>query len=172
VRSNATGRLASEVVPERDVDVAVMHHFVGPEASRPVGAASPSWREPTMEHASIEDRLANERNVWLATHRADHPPHLVPVWFVWLDERFWICCSTSQKSRNIDADDRVTVALEDGNAPVVAEGSAVLRERPYPDEVRAAFGEKYQWDIDRPDEDGAYDVLIELPVSRWVFGAP
>ena len=124
-----------------------------------------------MEHHSIPDRLATERNVWLATNREGHPPHLVPVWFVWTD-RFWICCSTSVKSRNLTADARCTVALEDGNAPVVAEGSAILHERPYPADMREAFGEKYQWDIDRPDEDGAYDVLIELSVDRWVFGSP
>ena len=74
-----------------------------------------------MEHDSIEQRLTDERNVWLATSRDGHPPHLVPIWFVWLDERFWICTSQSVKSRNIADHAEVTVALEDGNAPVVAE---------------------------------------------------
>jgi hypothetical protein len=47
-----------------------------------------------------------------------------------------------------------------------------VHARPYPESVCAAFGEKYQWDINRPDEDGAYDVLIEVDPSRWVFGSP
>lgn len=124
-----------------------------------------------MEHP-IEQRLADERNVWLATNRVGHPPHLIPIWFVWDDGRFWICTSQSVKSQNIEADPHVTIALEDGNAPVVGEGIATLHERPYPEAVCLAFGEKYQWDVNRPDEDGAYDVLIEVPVDRWVFGSP
>lgn len=125
-----------------------------------------------MEHDSIEQRLADERNVWLATSRDGHPPHLVPIWFVWRDDRFWICTSQSVKSRNIADSPHVTLALEDGNAPVVIEGTATLHDRPYPDAVCLAFGEKYQWDVNRPDEDGAYDVLIEVEPTRWVFGTP
>jgi len=125
-----------------------------------------------MEHRTLTERLATERNVWLATTRDGHPPHLVPIWFVWHDDRFWICTSTSVKSRNIGDHPHVTVALEDGNAPAVAEGTATLHTRAYPEPVRAAFGAKYQWDIDRPDEDGEYDVLIEIEPTRWVFDAP
>lgn len=125
-----------------------------------------------MSESTIEERLATERNVWLASERSGHPPHLVPIWFVWLEDRFWLCTSTSQKTRNIELDTRVTVALEDGNSPVVAEGVAALHHRPYPNAVRLAFGDKYQWDIDRPDEDGEYDVLIEIVVTRWLFGGP
>lgn len=125
-----------------------------------------------MEHTTLEERLKAERNVWLATNRVDHPPHLVPIWFVWHDGKFWICTSASVKTRNIDADPHVTLALEDGNAPVVVEGTVSVHHRPYPDAVRAAFGDKYQWDVDRPDEDGAYDALLEVTVTRWVFEAP
>jgi len=125
-----------------------------------------------MEQRTTIERLAEDRNVWMATSRAGHPPHLVPIWFVWTEERFWICTSQSVKTRNLLTDPHLTLSLENGNAPVVAEGRATLHERPYPDPVRAAFGEKYQWDINRPDEDGAYDVLIEAQVTRWVFGEP
>jgi len=125
-----------------------------------------------MEHHSIEQRLAEERNVWLATSRAGHPPHLIPIWFVWVDDRFWICTSESVKTRNLATDPHLTVALEDGNAPAVAEGTATLHSRPYPEHICAAFGEKFQWDINRPDEDGAYDVLIEVEPIRWVFASP
>lgn len=126
-----------------------------------------------MEHDSIAQRLSSERNVWLATNRPGRSPHLIPIWFVWIDERFWICTSESVKTRNIAVDPHVSIALENGNAPAVAEGRCVAHERPYPADISAAFGEKYQWDINRlDDEDGAFDVLLKVTVTRWVFDAP
>lgn len=124
----------------------------------------------TTTDASLQERLATERNVWLASHRDGHPPHLVPIWFVWVDERFWLCTSESVKSHNVESDPRVTVALEDGNRPAVAEGEVTVHSRPYPEHVRLAFGEKYQWDVDRADDDSPFDVLLEVTPTRWVFG--
>jgi hypothetical protein len=125
-----------------------------------------------MEHRPIDARLDEEPNVWLASARPGRAPHLVPIWFVWVAGRFWLCTCESRKTRNIEIDSNVTVALENGNAPIVAEGTASLHRRPYPADVKQAFGEKYQWDIDRPDNDGEYEVLIEIEPTRWVFGAP
>ena len=64
-------------------------------------------------------RLASEANLWLATVRRSGEPHLTPVWFIWVDERLWVCTTAKAvKVRNITANGAVSFALEDGNAPV------------------------------------------------------
>ena len=117
-------------------------------------------------------RLQTERNVWLATVRPSGRPHLVPIWFVWVDERFWICTSASTKTRNIAGNSKVSVALESGNDPIVAEGTAIVHTEPYPLAVAEAFAEKFDWDITQPASDGSYDALIEIVVDRWLFENP
>jgi hypothetical protein len=116
-------------------------------------------------------RLATEPNIWLTTVRPDGRPHLVPIWFVWVDDRFWVCTTDSVKTRNVEHNAKVAVSLENGNRPLVAEGTAVVRRRPYPPTVARAFVAKFEWDIDRPDADG-YDALVEITVDRWLFGGP
>lgn len=120
-------------------------------------------------------RLELERNCWLATVRPDGRAHLSPIWFVWLDGAFWMCCDPrAVKARNIVVNDSVSVSLESGNDPVVAEGRAVLHERPFPATVAAAFLAKFEWDIsgDTPDPDGDYGTLIEVRPTRWLMGGP
>jgi F420H(2)-dependent biliverdin reductase len=118
------------------------------------------------------ERLMTERNVWLATVRADGRPHLTPIWFVWHGGRMWVCTSAeSVKTRNVRSNPNVMVSLEDGNAPVVGVGSVTLHERPFPDDVVAAFLSKFEWDINRLDDpDGDFRALWEIEIERWMFG--
>ena len=46
-----------------------------------------------------EARLQTERNIWLATTRPNGKPHLIPIWFVWLNERFYKPTDTKAKPR-------------------------------------------------------------------------
>jgi F420H(2)-dependent biliverdin reductase len=116
------------------------------------------------------ERFRTEPNVWLGTTRADGRPHLVPIWFVWVHERVWIATDAkSVKIRNIAANPFATVALEDGNKPIVAEGTAVVHSSLNTAEltgVRAEFVRKYQWDIGS-DSDGP--VVIEITPTKWLF---
>lgn len=117
-------------------------------------------------------RIDTDRNVWLATVRPDGRPHLTPIWYCFQDDRFWICTSADAvKTRNVLLNPRVSVSLEDGARPVVAEGTAAVRRRPYPASVTDAFIDKYDWDISRPDDpDGSFDALLEITVDRWLMG--
>ena len=117
--------------------------------------------------------LADETVLWLATNRPDGRPHLTPIWYCWIDDRFWICTNASAvKARNIEHNQHVSVALGSGTAPIVAEGRAVIHRRPYPEAVRAAFVSKFEWDIGSPDEDGPYDALVEIVPVKWLMGDP
>jgi F420H(2)-dependent biliverdin reductase len=106
--------------------------------------------------------------VWLGTTRVDGRPHLVPIWFVWVDGRVWIATDVkSVKVRNIAAHPFASVALEDGNRPIVAEGTAVVHQQPFTNtSVSDEFVRKYQWNIGT-DPDGP--VVIEITPTKWLF---
>ena len=113
-----------------------------------------------------EARLLGERNVWLATVRPNGKPHLVPVWFVWLSGKIYICIQPeSVKARNIESQPRVSVALENGDKPVIAEGVARFVPAPFPSEVNAAFKAKYDWDI---PSDPSYQTMCEISPEKWL----
>jgi hypothetical protein len=111
--------------------------------------------------------------LWLATTRPDGRPHLTPIWYRFVDGRFWMCATAQAvKVRNLDANPACSVAVEGVGHPVVAEGRARLHRRedgPFPPPVVAAFLARFDWDIDT-DPDG-YTRLIVVEVDRWLYGA-
>jgi hypothetical protein len=123
---------------------------VGPIAEPPEGAVR---------------RLAQARNLWMATVRPDRSPHLVPVWFVWHEAFIYICTAPeSVKARNLERNARLVVALEDGTSPLICEGEAATVPRPWPEGVIAAFQRKYDWSIRSEAE---YSRLIRVRPLRW-----
>nr|WP_155074145.1 pyridoxamine 5'-phosphate oxidase family protein [Streptomyces taklimakanensis] len=115
-------------------------------------------------------RLAEEKNVWLCTVRPDGSAHVTPVWFVCRGSRWWIGADHgSVKVGNIRKEPRVSLALEDGRFPVVAEGDASLIRDGFPREVVAAFERKYGWDVSAPTRPGGKRVLLEVRVRRWLL---
>jgi F420H(2)-dependent biliverdin reductase len=114
------------------------------------------------------ERLLTEANVWMATVRPDGRPHLVPIWFVWVDSKFWIATGrTAVKVNNLRASALMSVALEDGNRPIVAEGPVTLHDTldAVPTEVAIAFRSKYSWSLS--DEAGGL-CLIEMTPRKWM----
>ena len=123
---------------------------------------------------TVARRLATEPEVWLATVRSDGTPHVTPVWFIFdqPSSTWWISTGAhSAKVRNMSARPAVSLALEDGRSPVVAEGTARIHAAPFPDQLVRAFADKYHgWDITVPDTPGDVRVLVEVPTRRWLFG--
>ena len=117
------------------------------------------------------DRLLTERNIWLATVRPDGRPHVAPVWYVYVDQRFWVGTGKgSVRVANLRHNPMASAALEDGNQPIVAEGSVLIHGTARPPAVVTAFQEKYQWDITVDvDEDVGEVLLLELLPHRWLF---
>lgn len=109
------------------------------------------------------------------TKRPTGSPHVTPVWFVYdrPSATWWISTGEeSVKVRNIRQQPDVSLALEDGRSPVVAEGIARIRNQPFPAEIIEAFERKYDgWDITIPYRPGSTRVLIEVATRRWLFGA-
>lgn len=118
---------------------------------------------PMTLDPQVERRLQTEQNLWLATVRPDGTPHLVPIWFVWVTGKIYLCTGAdSVKVRNLLQNPHVTIALEDGNQPIVIEGLAQpIGTVPKP--VIAAFQKKFDWNI---STDGEYNQVIEIEPQR------
>jgi nitroimidazol reductase NimA-like FMN-containing flavoprotein (pyridoxamine 5'-phosphate oxidase superfamily) len=117
-----------------------------------------------------DPRLLTDANIWLATTRPNGKPHLIPIWFVWVDGRFYICTpEDSVKARNLRANPRASVSLEDGSKPVIAECTAEFLQKPYPAAVVEGFVRKYDWEI---SNDTAYQALIALTPQKWLHWQP
>lgn len=120
-----------------------------------------------MLKPNVNKRLQMERNLWLATVRPNNTPHLVPIWFVWLNETVYLCTPLSSvKARNIENNSSVVFALEDGDNPLVINALAkILPDAPA--QVVEAFQAKFDWDI---REDAVHNAIIELVPTRVVLG--
>jgi F420H(2)-dependent biliverdin reductase len=120
----------------------------------------------------VAERLHQARNVWLATVRSDGRPHVAPVWFVYVEDRFWIGTGlTSVRVRNLCSNPLASVCLEQGDEPVVAEGTVLIHEAARPSTVVEAFRTKYDWDITiETDNDIGQVTLLEFRPHRWLFG--
>lgn len=108
----------------------------------------------------------------MATVRADGRPHVAPVWFVYVDNRIWIGTGlTSVRVRNLRSQSAASICLEDGDEPVVADGTVAIHETLRPGAVVQAFSAKYGWDITVAyDEDIGQLTLLEFSPHRWLFG--
>jgi PPOX class probable F420-dependent enzyme len=111
----------------------------------------------------VERRLQTEQNLWLATVRPNGTPHQVPIWFVWVAGKIYLCTGAdSVKVRNLMQNPRVSLALEDGSQPLVIEGRARpigAASRP----VVEAFKKKYDWNI---STDREYNQVVEIEPTK------
>jgi F420H(2)-dependent biliverdin reductase len=110
-----------------------------------------------------ERRLQAEQTLWLATVRPNGRPHLVPIWFVWVAGKIYLCTGAdSVKVRNLMQNPHVSLALENGSQPLVIEG----RARPIgaaPKPVSEAFKKKYDWNI---STDSEYNQVVEIEPTK------
>jgi nitroimidazol reductase NimA-like FMN-containing flavoprotein (pyridoxamine 5'-phosphate oxidase superfamily) len=98
----------------------------------------------------------------------DGSPHVVPLWFVWLEDAVFVTCrDRSQVHRNLRRDPRVAVEVERGRAwteqsGVLLRGAAVFLPPQHPSHKRAisAWFEKYRGDLGRGGFD-AYTAQVE-----------
>ncbi len=115
---------------------------------------------------AAKERLARERNIWIATARPDGRPHMVPVWFTHVEDQLYICIEPkSVKGRNLRSNRKVCLALEDGVNPLICEGEARVLEKPWPTAMVSGFVEKYGWDI---SYEHRYTQLVEITPHKWL----
>jgi nitroimidazol reductase NimA-like FMN-containing flavoprotein (pyridoxamine 5'-phosphate oxidase superfamily) len=100
-----------------------------PRAGRPLlpadYSALESGRRKLLSWKWAVDRLRRAHTYWIVTVRPDGRPHAVPIWGVWLDNRFVFATdANSIKVRNLKADPRCEICLEEDCEAITLEGEA------------------------------------------------
>jgi PPOX class probable F420-dependent enzyme len=70
-----------------------------------------------MSEAEMWAFIETQKSIQVATINKDGSPHLVPLWFA-MDDRAIVLetFTKSQKIKNLERDDRITVLFEDGDS--------------------------------------------------------
>lgn len=115
----------------------------------------------------IAARLAPVRNYWLVTASATGEPHTAPVWGCVLGGLLHLFTERqSVKARNIAANPRVVIHLENAEDVLIVHGVAADIGTPaQTPEVVAALDAKYTDPADRaylPSAEPAYDVIYAI----------
>lgn len=105
------------------------------------GVDTPSWVPLPWSWAA--ERLVANRNFWVVTVSADGRPHALPVWGIWDEDedRFaFSCAPTARKARNLAANPRAVIMVDDTVECLSIEGRAgPVRD----DERQAQWIERY-----------------------------
>ncbi|MFI0798673.1 PPOX class probable F420-dependent enzyme [Amycolatopsis lurida] len=115
-----------------------------------------------------DDKLRATMNYWVATVRPDGRPHVMPVWAAWDGEALWFGSThTSRKMRNLRADPRCTVTIDDALDPVVLDGVADFVTDPeaiatFVETANAKYASAYSYD---PDVNAVVAIR-----PAWAFG--
>jgi F420H(2)-dependent biliverdin reductase len=126
-------------------------------------------RNPTRWRA-LEARLGRELTIWVATVRHDGRPHMVPIWFIWLDERIYIATGAeTQKFVNLYHNQSITLALPDPINVLIIEGEAHVADRHTVDILADYFYHKYEWDF-RYDNSALWRLIEITPHKILVWG--
>lgn len=123
-----------------------------PRAGRPhmPGYGVPETADGVLPWAEVEERLAANRNYYVATVSADGTPHAMPVWGVWVGGRLYFSTGAgSRKARNLAERPACVITTEEASRPVIVEGvAAVATDRAALKRAGAAYEAKYEWKLD------------------------
>lgn len=128
------------------------------KVSRPKMPAGYGLKEPKnsggyLPWSHLEERMKRSRNYWVATTRPDGRPHIMPVWGMWIDGKFYFGTdSQSRKARNLAENPAIAVHLESGDDVIILEG--VIEQESPDDALREKMNEesmtKYQMPLMLP----------------------
>jgi uncharacterized pyridoxamine 5'-phosphate oxidase family protein len=94
-------------------------------------------------------RLSKSHNYWIATTSSDGRPHVMPVWGVWLDDKFYFSTGRrSRKSRNLDANPNCVVCPDGAAEAIIMEGVVTkMKDSISLGRFVVAYKKKYNSDI-------------------------
>lgn len=127
-----------------------------PVAKRPhiPGYGLPKSDEGLLQWDQVEPRLIESMHYWLATTCPGGKPHVNAIWGVWVNGSLYVGGGEQVRwAKNLRADPRIAVHLEDGKEVVIVEGRAERTSTEDDQEVtavKAAYNEKYQLDHPAP----------------------
>ncbi len=116
---------------------------------------------------TVMGRLTRESLFWLATVRPGGTPHLAPLWYIWRDEGLYIFTG-GVKLHNLQANPRVSLALQDGIRPVIIEGEGMpVTDQAAFDVVAARYRARFAWDIGNEADSMQLMVIVPHKVLHW-----
>jgi Pyridoxamine 5'-phosphate oxidase len=127
-----------------------------PVASRPhiPGYGLPESEEGLMEWGDVEARIVASKHYWFATTSPAGQPHVNAIWGVWVNGALYSGGGPDVRwAKNLRADPRIAVHLEDGEKAVIVEGLAQrtsAEDDPEVIAVKAAYKKKYDFDHPAP----------------------
>lgn len=139
---------------------------------------------PQLPWSYVDERMTAAKHYWVATISPDGSPCVRPVDGIWIDGRLYFGGSPESKwRRNIAADPRISVNLEDGDEAVILEGKAdvVRPDRSTAEKLAEVSNAKYGYG--QKPEDYEADAFLEFnpqralawkllfkDATRWTFG--
>ena len=129
----------------------------------------------------VSEQMTRSRHYWISTVYSDHRPHVVPVWGIWFENRFYFEGSMETAwARNISNNPNIAVHLPDADKVVTMEGTAhIIQDDEIDDEMwdllDSTFQRKYQVDKSspfiyvNPKRILAWDGEDITTMTRWVF---
>lgn len=108
----------------------------------------PEYGSPSrlLPWEDVVARLAEAKHYWLVTARPDGSPHVVALDGLWLDDRWYFGgVATTQWQRNLRADARAVLHLEDATSAVIVEGTCPVEQpdQAFAERLSAASKAKY-----------------------------
>lgn len=127
-------------------------------------------QQQSSRRRAVDARLGRETEIWVATARADGRPHLVPVWFVWLEDVLYFSTGThTQKWLNLLGNQSLALALPDPHNVLIIEGDAHACDRATTDRLAEYFFNKYEWDF-RLDDSADWRLVQVVPHKIMAWG--
>ena len=146
-----------------------------PRADRPFmpayGVRGPDEGTGLLPWKWAVDRPTASHDYWVVSLWSGGRPHAMPVWGVWFDGGLWFSSAVQcRKVRNLHADPRCVVTIQDTTDPVVLEGTAGIVTDPAAlahtiDLVNTKYSTAYPVEFLDPSENATVRVQ-----PHWAFG--
>jgi nitroimidazol reductase NimA-like FMN-containing flavoprotein (pyridoxamine 5'-phosphate oxidase superfamily) len=154
-----------------------------PRAERPhvPGYIDPEDKKGLLPWKWAVDRLTKTQNYFLATVREDGRPHVMPIWGIWIANRFYFSTGTnSVKGRNLAANPRCVLCPGGADEAVVLEGKAAkVTDKALLKKFNTAYKKKYNYDIAAMNQPifsirptvafGQIEKTFTRTATRWTF---
>jgi hypothetical protein len=154
-----------------------------PKATRPQipGYGLPESNKGLLPWKWAEQRLKKSRQFWIATSRPDGRPHLMVIWGLWQDGRFYFCTGEkSRKARNLQANPWCVIGSENAEQAVIMEGEVeLITDDAERTSFRKTYQRKYRYDMEGFTEPlyvlhprvafGFWEKKFVSTATRWLF---
>lgn len=128
--------------------------------------------------AELDEYLATQRTVRIATVDEDGVPHVVPLWFVWHDGAIWLnSLKRSRRHRHLRDGRPVGLVVDDGDryeelrgVRITGRPQVVADDDPVRVESYRSFGRKY-FGLDELPNQASYETVRIAPdeIASWDF---